>query len=94
MTDNSPFMKSIKKSVKRNPGSAVVMCLCVIGAVATVMLPPLILERGVNLIATGRDIPFAFAAAYFGMIADLFKIISILVIILKRVRDLEFCYFA
>ena len=68
MTDNSPFMKSIKKSVKRNPGSAVVMCLCVIGAVVTAMLPPLILERGVNLIATGRDIPFALAAAYFGMI--------------------------
>ena len=68
MTDNSPFMKSIKKSVKRNPGSAVVMCLCVIGAVATAMLPPLILERGVNLIATGRNIPFALAAAYFGMI--------------------------
>mgnify|MGYP004581600497 FL=1 len=68
MTDNSPFMKSIKKSVKRNPGSAVVMCLCVIGAVVTAMLPPLILERGVNLIATGRNIPFALAAAYFGMI--------------------------
>lgn len=68
MTDNSPFMKSIKKSVKRNPGSAVVMCLCVIGAVVTAMLPPLILERGVNLIATGREIPFALAAAYFGMI--------------------------
>lgn len=68
MTDNSPFMKSIKKSVKRNPGSAVVMCFCVIGAVATAMLPPLILERGVNLIATGRNIPFTLAAAYFGMI--------------------------
>lgn len=68
MTDNSPFMKSIKKSVKRNPGSAVVMCLCVIGAVVTAMLPPLILERGVNLIATGRNIPFTLAAAYFGMI--------------------------
>ena len=68
MTDNSPFMKSIKKSVKRNPGSAVVMCLCVIGAVVTAMLPPLILERGVNLIATGRNIPFTLAAAYFGII--------------------------
>lgn len=75
MNNKNPFMESIKKSIKRNPRSVVMMLLCVFGSVITAMLPPLILERGVNLIAMEREIPFILALFYFGMIvlADIFE---------------------
>lgn len=40
-----------------------------VGAVITALLPPLVLEKIVNLLASGKGIPFGFAILYFALIS-------------------------
>ena len=43
--------------------------LAVIGAVAAALLPPLVLERAVNLLTAGSAVPFFLALLYFALSA-------------------------
>lgn len=71
----NPVMESIGRSFTANPGSAALMVLCIAGSVVTALLPPLVLEKGVNLIAQKENIPLALALLYLALIvaADLFE---------------------
>lgn len=42
--------------------------LAVIGAVITALLPPLVLERAVDLLTAGNNVPFALALLYFALV--------------------------
>ena len=50
-------------------GTCIWLALVIGGAVGAGLLPPLVLERGVDALTAGRPISFGLAAAYFGLTA-------------------------
>lgn len=70
-----PVMASILRSTRSNMGIAILMALCIIGCVVTALLPPLVLERGINLVTGGEPVPIVLAVIYLCLIilADLFE---------------------
>ena len=71
----NPVAESVCASIRKNPAYVTLMLVCIIGSVVTALLPPLVLERGVNLIAQDHRIPFALAVCYLltVLLADLFE---------------------
>lgn len=71
-------MKSLHKSglsnalyttIARSKLLAAGILLTVIGAIVTALLPPLVLERAVNLLTAGSTVPFTLALTYFALTA-------------------------
>ena len=69
MTRSQSLRSVLTASVCRNRRTVIFLFLSVAGSVAVSLLPPLVLERIVNMLAARRSLPFFLAAGYFLLLA-------------------------
>jgi ATP-binding cassette subfamily B multidrug efflux pump len=63
--DSSLFKKSLKQTVSSHKRLTAALVLVIAAAITASLLPPLILEKGVNLLSEKKAIPFALCLGYF-----------------------------
>lgn len=68
MKRNSVF-RMIFQSMASNLVVSIAVAICVMGAIVAALLPPLVIERIVDNLATGQTVSVALALSYFGFIA-------------------------
>ncbi|MCQ2411666.1 MAG: ABC transporter ATP-binding protein/permease [Sphaerochaetaceae bacterium] len=65
----NPVFKTIFQSMASHLILSIAVALCVIGAIVSALLPPLVLERIVDTLASGGNIQLVLAISYFAFIA-------------------------
>lgn len=69
-TENrSGMLLVIRDVIKENKGVSLGIAVAVVGAVVCALLPPLVLERVIDLLTEGNGIPYSLAIAYFVLMA-------------------------
>jgi ABC-type multidrug transport system, ATPase and permease components len=63
------LMKVLHSVISRHKMLTFSILLAVVGAVVTALLPPLVLERAVNMLTEGNAVPFSLALLYFVLTA-------------------------
>ena len=67
---NKYGLKAVLGQIIRKSGvMTVLMLLLIIGAVVSALFPPLVLERIVNRLTAGENVPLYMALGYFALIA-------------------------
>ncbi len=67
--DPVTLRRVLLKALWSGRGTCILLVLAIGGAVGAGLLPPLVLERGVDALTSGRPVTFGLAAAYFGLTA-------------------------